>query len=42
MNDCPHISRLQTYLDGELGEDETRQLEVHFESCPACTAELAG
>ena len=29
---------LQAYLDGELGEKDTREMERHLLSCPECTA----
>jgi anti-sigma factor RsiW len=35
----PWITRLDTYLDGELSADEARALEEHLRGCPACAAE---
>lgn len=32
---------LSAYLDGELGEQERRDVEAHLAACPACERELA-
>jgi anti-sigma factor RsiW len=34
------VDKLEAYLDGELGEPQVRQVEVHVAECPACRAEL--
>jgi anti-sigma factor RsiW len=34
-------ARLETYLDGELAEDQEKTLQQHLRSCPKCTAEIA-
>jgi anti-sigma factor RsiW len=31
--------KLDTYLDGELPQEETRAFDAHLRSCPACAAE---
>jgi hypothetical protein len=38
-----HLSteQLSSYLDGEEGHVETREVEVHLASCPACRARLS-
>lgn len=33
--------QLSSYLDGEGGHAETREVEVHLASCPACRARLS-
>src|SRR5712692_3101393 len=30
---------LDTYLDGELSEEETRTFDAHVRSCPSCSAD---
>jgi len=35
-----HTAQLSSYLDGELGEQERRQLDEHLASCPECQAVL--
>jgi len=41
--DCRHtVERLSSYLDGELGAEEARQVRRHLGQCPRCAAELAG
>lgn len=32
--------KLSSYMDGEVGQAETREVEVHLASCPACRARL--
>jgi anti-sigma factor RsiW len=32
-------AQLDTYLDGELPEDEARTFDAHVRSCPSCTAD---
>jgi anti-sigma factor RsiW len=34
------MDRLSEYLDGDLGPDEQRQLELHLESCASCRTVL--
>ncbi|HEX6862526.1 MAG TPA: zf-HC2 domain-containing protein [Thermoanaerobaculia bacterium] len=41
MNRHVTIEQLSAYLDRELGFVEMRQLDAHFEACPACGARLA-
>lgn len=41
MNTCQYQSKLQTYYDNELPQDQTTQLENHLQSCATCQAELA-
>ncbi|HKV09790.1 MAG TPA: zf-HC2 domain-containing protein [Thermoanaerobaculia bacterium] len=41
MNRHVTIEQLSAYLDRELGYVEMRQLDAHFEACPACGARLA-
>ncbi len=38
-----HLSteQLSSYMDGEVGHAETREVEVHLASCPACRARLS-
>ena len=38
-----HLSteQLSSYMDGEVGHVETREVEVHLASCPACRARLS-
>ena len=33
--------QLSSYMDGEVGHAETREVEVHLASCPACRARLS-
>jgi anti-sigma factor RsiW len=35
----PWKAKLETYLDGELPEEEMRSFYVHMRNCPACSAE---
>src|ERR1700739_2009417 len=35
------LSRLDAYLDGEMGQPETANLRDHIESCPQCGPETA-
>lgn len=37
-----HLSteQLSSFMDGEVGHAETREVEVHLASCPACRARL--
>lgn len=42
MIKCPDKVLLLTYLDGELGENQTRHLEKHLEECRYCTRRLQG
>ena len=41
MNRHVTTEQLSAYLDKELGFVEMRQLDAHFEACPACGARLA-
>jgi hypothetical protein len=38
-----HLSteQLSSYLDGEVGHAETREVEVHLTSCPSCQGRLS-
>jgi hypothetical protein len=38
-----HLSteQLSSYMDGEVGHAETREVEVHLASCPACQGRLS-
>jgi hypothetical protein len=38
-----HLSteQLSSFMDGEVGHAETREVEVHLASCPACRARLS-
>jgi hypothetical protein len=41
METCPYSLQLSAYHDGELTEEQRRQLEQHLGSaCPACQSEL--
>jgi anti-sigma factor RsiW len=33
-------SQLETYLDGELSTNETRELDSHLRTCPSCAADV--
>ena len=35
-------AKLETYLDGELSANETRDLDAHLRSCPSCAADALG
>jgi eukaryotic-like serine/threonine-protein kinase len=39
---CPNENLLVEYVDRRLGTDAEAELERHFDSCPDCTALLAG
>jgi len=40
--DCEHLlEQLSAYLDGELTEDETQEVDEHLEGCEACRQELS-
>jgi anti-sigma factor RsiW len=41
MNDCPHSTRIQDWLDGLLEPDAARRFEQHLPQCPACELEVA-
>ena len=32
-------AKLETYLDGELPEEEMRAFDVHVRNCPSCSAD---
>src|ERR1700722_14001571 len=32
-------AKLDTYLDGEVSEDEMRSFDAHVRSCPSCSAD---
>ena len=32
-------AKLDTYLDGELSEEETRTFDAHVRSCPSCSGD---
>jgi len=32
-------AKLDTYLDGELPEDETRTFDAHVRNCPSCSTD---
>jgi anti-sigma factor RsiW len=36
MTPCPPFEDLSTYVDGELGYEENRAVQLHLASCPAC------
>ena len=41
MNRCDtYLTNLSMYLDGELSETETKDLEIHLQECDACAKEL--
>jgi anti-sigma factor RsiW len=40
MPDCPYISRLGAYCDGELSPDVSRAVEQHLAACESCSTEL--
>ena len=35
----PWKEKLDTYLDGELSEEEMRSLDAHVHSCASCSAD---
>jgi len=37
---CEQADRLNAYYDGELPEEEARDLEAHIRVCPDCACEL--
>ena len=39
MNPCPESSRIEPWLDGELGGAAGRAFERHLAGCPGCAAE---
>jgi WD40 repeat protein/serine/threonine protein kinase len=40
MIPCPYGTRLGQFLDRQLGEEESREIDLHVETCPLCTEEL--
>ncbi len=39
--DCEYAARVSAYHDGEMAEDEAREVKQHIAGCAACAAELA-
>ncbi|MBI3302966.1 MAG: zf-HC2 domain-containing protein [Deltaproteobacteria bacterium] len=37
---CPDFSLLSQFLDHELGEEETKKIGQHLETCPECQAQV--
>jgi WD40 repeat protein/serine/threonine protein kinase len=40
MTRCPYGARLPQFLDGQLGDEESREIERHVQTCPWCPDEL--
>lgn len=40
MGDCSYAQRIGAYYDGEVGEEERRQIERHLQQCEECSAAL--
>jgi len=40
MSDCEHMDRLSAYYDGEMADEERRELEKHLGRCTSCAREL--
>jgi hypothetical protein len=36
MRNCPDERKIDRYLLGRMSEDETREFEIHYFSCPSC------
>jgi anti-sigma factor RsiW len=39
---CPWQEKLERYVDAELPESETAELDAHLRACPACAADALG
>jgi len=39
--DCEYAPRVSAYHDGEVSQDEAREVTSHLAGCPACAAQLA-